>query len=73
MGFKDLIEITRAKVLLTSKICTSVDTYSEIGPKYRVQEQKLKNSSFTPLLAKSSDFPHFFVFSAKSQTKLSDD
>ena len=62
VGFQDLIDTTRAKALLTSKTCTSVDTYSEIGPKYRVQEQKLKNSSFTPLLAKLSNFPHFFVF-----------
>ena len=58
--------------MLTSKIYASVQNYSEIGKKYGVQEQKLKNSSFTALLAKSSDFPPFSVFRAKSRMKSKD-
>ena len=60
-----------AKAVLTSKICTFAHTYSETGPKYRVQQQKLKNSSFTPLkhhyrpkiqkTSKNDVFSHFSI------------
>ena len=62
MDFYDLIDTIRTKVILTSKIYASIQNYSEIDQKYGVQEQKLKNSSFSALLEKSFVFQLFSVF-----------